>query len=123
MSDATAATDQQPTLQTLAQRLEDMRQRPWVEFTDIEKMRWDLSLDLLIGLARAVIALQSAPPATDSASQPVAATNPPTDDQLRALIAPLVAEAISAAFGKLESVAAPAAAPQASSDVTPTTTA
>ncbi|MCA8435356.1 hypothetical protein [Burkholderia seminalis] len=123
MSDVTATTDQQPTLQTLAQRLEDMRQRPWVEFTDIEKMRWDLSLDLLLGLARAVIALQSATPAADSASQPAAVANPPTDDQLRVLIVPLVAEAISAAFGKLETVAAPAAAPQASSDVMPTTTA
>lgn len=110
MTDVTATTDTQPTLQTLAQSLQAMRQRPWVEFTDIEKMRWDLSLDLLLGLADAVIALQSAP-AAESAAQPVAVASLPTDAQLREVIAPLVAEAFSTAFGKLESAVAPATAP------------
>lgn len=123
MSDVLATTPDQPsTLQTLAQKLEAMRQRPWVEFTDIEQMRWDLSLSLLLELANAVIALQAAP-AAESASQPVTVANLPTDEQLREVIAPLVAEAISAAFGKLESATAPAAAPQASSDTTSTTNA
>jgi hypothetical protein len=112
-------TSDQPTLQTLAQKLQAMRQRPWVEFTDIEQMRWDLSLDLLLGLADAVIALQAG---SDSASQAVTVANLPTSEQLREVIAPLVAESISAAFGKLESATAPVGAPPSvTSDQTSTT--
>jgi hypothetical protein len=109
MSDVTATTDAQPTLQALVQQLQAMRARPWIEFTDLEQMRWDLSLDLLLGLADAVLALQAPTGNASQASQPVTAASLPTDEQLRAVIAPLVAEGISAAFGKLESATASAA--------------
>jgi hypothetical protein len=122
MTDELATPEQPSTLQTLAQKLEAMMRRPWIEFTDIEQMRWDLSLSLLLELANTVIALQ-APAAARSDSQASVAASLPTDAQLREVIAPLVAEAISAAFGKLESATAPAAAAQASSDTTSTTNA
>jgi hypothetical protein len=107
MSDVTATTtaEQQPTLQTLVQKLQALRARPWIEFVDLESLRWEVSLDLLLGLADAVLALQSATPAAGA----------PNLTQVQ--VHDMVEAAISAAFGRLESAVS---ATQPSSDTTST---
>lgn len=113
MTDDIATPDTQPTLQALAQNLEVFTQRPWHTFTDQDQQRNDLMVAMLLSLAKAVIALQSGTSAGNpvQVGVPAEAGTPalPTDEQLQALIAPLVAEAISTAFGKLESATVPAA--------------
>lgn len=117
MSDVTATTDEQPTLESLVQQLQAMRARPWIEFTNLEEMRWNLALDLLLGLASAVIALQSAEPAPigvsmaemEQAIQTAVGALPPSVTS--ADVQSMVAGAVAAAFGKLETAAAPASAP------------